>query len=55
MFFGDGVEVKLTKAFKFPGIIGCVIGVKTYIEADIVKNDLTLPRIYENCLSSLGL
>ena len=40
--FGDGVEVKAINSVKFPVTIGCVKGVRAYIEADIVKNDLPL-------------
>ena len=34
--FGDGMEVKVIEAVKFPETFGCVKGVRTYIKADIV-------------------
>lgn len=40
--FGDGVEVRAIKTVKFPVTIGSIRGIRGYIEADIVKNDVPL-------------
>ena len=40
--FDDGVKIKAINSVKFLVTIGSVKGVKVYIEADIVKNDLPL-------------
>ena len=39
---GDGVKVKPIYSVKFLVTIGCVKGVRAYIEVDIVRNDLPL-------------
>ena len=41
-YFGDGVEVKAINSVKFPVTTGVIKGVRAYIEANIVKNDLPL-------------
>lgn len=40
--FEDGVEVRAIKTVKFPVTIGGIRGIRGYIEADIVKNDVPL-------------
>ena len=42
LYFGDGVEVKAIKTVKFPVTLVGVKSARTYIEADIIKNDLLL-------------
>ena len=41
-FFDDGIEVKAIKSVKPPVTIGGLKGVRAYIEAEIVKNYLSL-------------
>ena len=41
-YFGDRVDIKAIKSVKFPVTIGYIKGVRAYIEADIIKNDLPL-------------
>lgn len=43
--FGDGVEVRAIKTVKFPVTIG---GIRGYIEADIIKNDIPLLLSYKS-------